>query len=305
MDPQIDRDDDSDCKKKKTKQNSNVLVSGFMLVLSSVVRIIGFVWFMISLVTSVISGGGKRKENIQLLRRNVLHTRERCKDDPVGSMKKMLKFLWCLGVIFATLSLLGFDMNPSRQLQVAGDLWGFNSMPAQVPIKEPLNKEEEDEENLQQNLGPKKKKITKKEERAFACAEVECLEKCARKVTKKCMKSESCLNHRAKECKKKCKKKRCDDRCAREPMSYVERETKLEECKEQCKVPKCTAKCEYDFQPCRNKCKFLYHKYICDREPDLPTVRMEEPAPLKGKGSAPAQQLDPAEDLLGDDIESI
>mmetsp|Transcript_8175 Transcript_8175/g.9846 ORF Transcript_8175/g.9846 Transcript_8175/m.9846 type:complete len:301 (+) Transcript_8175:543-1445(+) len=300
MEPQMDVEDCKLNKPKQSKNGGNIFLHGFILLLSSVFRVVGFLWYLGSLVGSIVMGGSKSKDSMKVLRRNAMETREKCKNDPVGTIKTMLKVLWCLGVFLTILSMVGVDVNPGHHLSLSGNGFGIGSFyqPEPVIVETDAKKEDEEEEVLKQNLGPGKKKITKREERAFACAEVDCISTCARKVTKKCMKSESCLNHRAKECKKKCKKKRCEDRCAREPMSYVERETKLEECKEACKTPKCNQKCDNDFQPCRSKCKFLSHKYSCDREPDLPVARVEETPPPKASSAA----KQPSNDLLGDDI---
>lgn len=142
----------------------------------------------------------------------------------------------------------------------------------------------------------KSKKHGKKYEISFACEEVVCVETCAKRVTKKCKKSEHCLNNRAKECKKKCRKKRCESRCKDQAMSYVEREMKLEQCKEACgtsKPEKCKSKCVNMYQPCKAKCRAELKKYVCDREPVLPTVIPDtDDAPAQDNGGGVAEPFD-------------
>merc|ERR1712107_58058 len=129
---------------------------------------------------------------------------------------------------------------------------------------------------------PARKPMTKKLEIQFACDEVTCIEKCVRKVTKKCTQSEGCMKQRTTYCKKKCRKARCESRCKFEPqIGYVEREMKLDKCKEDCGnngagSSKCLDKCEKGFQTCKSRCGERRKKFVCDKEPDIPYPSKEK-----------------------------
>jgi hypothetical protein len=147
---------------------------------------------------------------------------------------------------------------------------------------------------------PAKKAITKKQEIQFACDEVDCVEKCVRKVTKKCSASEGCMRQRAVYCKKKCRKTRCESRCKFEPqIGYVEREMKLDKCKEDCGnngagSAKCLDKCEKEFQTCKSRCVERRKKFVCDREPDIPLPS------IVGKAAKAETEVDSFEESSGE-----
>jgi hypothetical protein len=138
-----------------------------------------------------------------------------------------------------------------------------------------------------------RKKITRADEIAFACEEVSCIEKCARKVTTKCSASESCMKTRVAACKKKCRRTRCLARCKVEPkLGYVERDEKLTRCKDDCANDSvCQGKCDVTFQGCKVKCGDRRRQFKCDREPEMLTKKGGE-----GEGDGDADRDDGADD---------
>uniref|UniRef100_A0A7S2WDI0 Uncharacterized protein n=1 Tax=Mucochytrium quahogii TaxID=96639 RepID=A0A7S2WDI0_9STRA len=185
-----------------------------------------------------------------------------------GNSVKILLLLLLLFLV--SLPLCGFQVvprgaNPSR-LRVI-----FFEQKSEIPKAEATS-EENDEEIIGSPEPAEKKKITKKLEIKFACDEVECIEKCASKTTKKCKQSESCMKDRVRACKKKCRKARCEHRCKIDPqIGYVEREMKLDKCKDECGLGngKCIEKCEKEFQTCKSRCAERRKKFVCDKQPEI------------------------------------
>jgi len=141
------------------------------------------------------------------------------------------------------------------------------------------------DESLDDNQIPeagefKSKRISKKDEIAFACKETECIEKCARKTTKKCKASESCMKTRVRDCRKKCRKVRCMSRCKDESsLGYVEREIRQDKCMKACNgATKCLEKCQRETQPCKSRCAERRKKFTCDKEPDVPFPNQQNDA---------------------------
>lgn len=177
-------------------------------------------------------------------------------------IKKALIGLWCLAVVLAVLSLLGF--HPTRIFSSSG-LSNENPMDNPPDIPEIPNEDEDESLSMVAASTTGRKKFTKKQEIQFACDEVDCQEKCHKKASPKCSKSAGCMRERAKICQKRCRKARCEARCKDEPqLGYVEREMKLEKCKEECQSARCKARCEEDFKSCKLKCREKANKYVCD-----------------------------------------
>jgi hypothetical protein len=167
------------------------------------------------------------------------------------------------------------------------------------------------EEEIPAMMPGTRKKITRADEIVFACEEVSCIEKCARKVTTKCSVSESCMKTRVAACKKKCRRTRCLARCKVEPkLGYVERDEKLTRCKDDCANDSaCQDKCDVAFQGCKTKCGDRRRQFKCDREPEIsfssaPKKGGEGEGDEDGAGDAAAEddtaEAD-AEDGEGDD----
>jgi hypothetical protein len=123
------------------------------------------------------------------------------------------------------------------------------------------------EETIIQRIPPPKVRFTAEQEQDMACAEVDCVKKCAELEKDKLVDA----------CKKQCAKDRCKERCKNEPNpSYVERELKREKCLDKCseKDEKCKSRCEDEAKKCKDRCKERSQKYFCIR--DLNKLGIEE-----------------------------
>ena len=210
---------------------------------------------------------------------------------------KFLLFIWCLGVLFALFTLLGFDATPIRVSSIRSDTVDESDTPGffsgfmrntfhsssynltHLSSQEDAEEEEEEAEVLVQQHIPATKegnKLNKRLERKLACEELKCIDACNQKIKPKCAKSRSCRNDRDKICKRRCRKARCEDRCKDEPsFGYVEREQRMDKCKEECNGPtavhnKCIKKCHSKFKPCKARCYEISSKFQCDEPPTRP-----------------------------------
>ena len=229
----------------------------------------------------------------------------KCKDAKTAAYRIFIA-IWCTCVLVAALNLLGFRVRPVESFKS-----GINSIVELTKGKPPetpaptagLLKLEQ----LHLKDGAPKKRDRKAEkalEIRFACGEVDCIDKCNRKIKPKCAKSKSCRNERNKICHKRCRRARCEDRCKDAPkLGYVEREQGMEKCKANCKGStavhnKCVKKCHSEWKPCKARCFDVAHRYSCDR----PVA----PVGASASASSPAAPSDDeGEALLGDSAEGL
>ncbi|GBG26056.1 Hypothetical Protein FCC1311_022762 [Hondaea fermentalgiana] len=205
--------------------------------------------------------------------------------DPKHAIKMLVYTIAILGVFVLGLQLMGFDVGgglvpfgrgagPEGELVTLGTVEGASSPSNGAGANDGSDADFEDPAIVDPSGGQtvEKKKLSKKEEVAFACKEVECVERCVRKSTKKCLQSEGCIKQRVYACKKKCRKSRCESRCKVEPATgYVEREMKTDKCKEDCSMNnKCIEKCEREGKPCKARCGERRKKFTCDRQAEIP-----------------------------------
>lgn len=215
---------------------------------------------------------------------------------------KLLMLFWCLCILCALLTLIGFDLSPIKVSSIQTDsrddddargffsglmINPFYSSSANLTqgsiIDDVIEEEVEEEEIVQQHIPMSKEgnKLNKRLERKLACEEAKCVDACNQKIKPKCAKSRSCRNERDKICKRRCRKARCEERCKDEPsFGYVEREQRMDKCKEDCNGPtavhnKCIKKCHSKFKPCKARCYEIASKFQCDevspKPPSMPT----------------------------------
>ncbi len=239
---------------------------------------------------SVCRGRKEKTQALANLRSWFNDGKQKMKENPMHCLKLFLIGWFTCALILTMTSALGFDATPSlimpnalaEQLKPAVPRFFFKTT---IKLEEPAaasTTTDDDAGIIPEQGNTAKRKVKRSEEIKFACEEVECLEKCSRKVSKKCLASELCLKARIKYCTKKCRKKRCENRCKLDPqVGYVEREMKLDKCKEDCgDNNKCKDKCEKSFQTCKSRCGERKKKFVCDRPADLPQIT--------GKDSPPA-----------------
>eukprot|EP00924_Labyrinthula_sp_SR-Ha-C_P008810 snap_masked-scaffold_2-processed-gene-3.13-mRNA-1 protein AED:1.00 eAED:1.00 QI:0/-1/0/0/-1/1/1/0/278 len=193
----------------------------------------------------------------------------------IGLLRIILLFFWGSFVLWFLLSSIVVTLKFDFKLTSMGKARNFPQIFSQrlkISSDEPESDADlfsySDSELEQKLTTTAKKRVTREEETALACKEYDCFEKCAEKLTLKCVSSESCFKAKSKECRRKCRKARCDKRCLLEPsLGYVERGMKLEACKDKCPkygAEKCIEKCEFEFQPCKQKCRsYISHKFFC------------------------------------------
>lgn len=211
------------------------------------------------------------------LQRWILSGLSLVRSDPKHVVIMTLYFAFIGGGCVFGLWIIGYDVNVTTLAQ-GSSLRGAETSLGAADLAQAsagggdVDSEEADAEEVPDQGSTEKKKISRKEELAFACKEVDCVEKCVTKSTKKCLQSESCIKTRVSSCKKKCRKARCENRCKIEPgMGYVEREMKTDKCKEDCQMNnKCIEKCDREGKTCKSRCAERKKKFVCDRQPQIP-----------------------------------
>ena len=231
-----------------------------------------------------------------------------CKN-PKALAYNMFIAVWCLAVLVAVLNLAGFKVNPVKSIKASyQSLLELSKGPPPVTQSPTIGFLKLEQAHLKGGSAANKKK-NKKEEKAlnikFACAEVDCIDRCMKKMKPKCAKSKSCTKDRNKICHKRCRRTRCEDRCKDAPkLGYVEREQGMEKCKAACSGGtavhnKCVKRCHGEFKPCKSRCFEVAHRYQCDRPVSVITP---------DTGSAQEEMMvagDDGEDASADDFGSF
>lgn len=210
------------------------------------------------------------------------------------------------GVAGAGAEAAGVDADGNPVMDVDVDVGGDGA--GSGGVGEGEGGEDEGEDGVPAMVGFELKKasrLSKKDEVALACVEMDCQTACQKKINPKCAAKKSCHTDRGKICKRRCAKARCEERCKDEPhYGYVEREQKMDKCKESCQGNtaqhnKCIKKCHADYKPCKSNCHAVFLKFRCDKAPKLvPASLYEEPEAPEAAPAPKHVQASPPEDAM-------
>ena len=203
----------------------------------------------------------------------------KCKDVKTAAYRIFVT-IWFLCVLVAALNIVGIKVHPLDSMkEVAKSVIELTKGKPPVTPSPTQGLIKFEQAHLKEGA-PKKRdrKAEKALEVRFACDELDCIDKCNKKIKPKCAKSSSCRKERNKICHKRCRRSRCEERCKDAPkLGYVEREQGMEKCKANCKGStavhnKCVKKCHSEWKPCKARCFDVAHRYSCDRPVVLPSA---------------------------------